>query len=142
MGYSYSVLEIDYKISKPTNKSEIKALIMDSNEDSLLLGGPSKKSPLMKDAYHFFDDKEVIEELREEQLLSEAIDSCEIYDESIYWNGDSESVSIPLLQYVAWKTFSELGIGDSFICKNITHWEDDTTCSVSIVDKKGIQRYL
>ena len=142
MGYCYNVLEMDYEVRESINKDKIVSLIKAPESDSSVCTKNEEQELQKKGMYKFFDSEEVIEDLREEQLLADVINALEIYDNQIFWNGDSETVSLTLLQFAAWKVFAELGIGDNFICKDIAHWESDTTCNVSVVDKKGMYKYL
>ena len=144
MEYSYNSIGIDYKLKDAISEHQIRMLILGITVDKLyaLTHRWSCIPPLEAEAKHFFCTHDVIWLWNERKEVNAVLDSFYIRDGSIYWNGDSESVCTNIFIFAAWRTFVEFGVDRTFICKDITHWEEETTCIVSEVNQDGIQVFL
>ena len=98
--------------------------------------------PNPKGLPRFFNPEEALELIHDRKAINAIHKSFEICNGSIYWNADSETTDLRLLRMVAWKTFAVFGVDNYFICKEVGHWKSETTCFVSVVDKRGLEKAL
>ena len=142
MSYEYHVLDFDYKIKELATEYHVKSIMNDLKVDWPGRVGIEHLSKPPTGLCRFFDPEEALALINNRKEIEAIHKSFEICDGSIYWNADSERTNLQLLRMVAWKTFAVFGMDEFFICKEIGHWKDGTTCFVSVVDKKAVEKPL